>query len=124
MFAVFGKSYEKAREKALKKTSRFVGKGKNYRQLTDEEYQQALAENTEKLFQQMKPLVLSKEYSSPEICSQFIKLAEKQGYQGLAVKIKAPVQSTDKKGRQRVAAKWVNYVAGNDYTDASKNGGR
>ena len=50
MFAVFAKSLAKAREKALKTTPKFTGKGANYRKLTDEEYQALLAEKTEKIF--------------------------------------------------------------------------
>lgn len=122
MFAVFGKSLAKAREKALKTTPKFTGKGANYRKLTDEEYQALLAEKTEKIFSNMKPLVLSKEYSSPEICKQFMQLAEREGYQELNVRIKAPVQSTDKKGRAKIASRWLPFVPGNDYSKPELNG--
>ncbi len=122
MFAVFGKSYEAAKKKALKLTPTHTGTGASYRKLTDAEYQKELAENTEKLFEKMKPVALSREYSSPEICTEFMRLAERQGYQGLTVRIKAPVQSTDKKGRAKIANRWVRYVPGNDYSNPDRNG--
>lgn len=122
MFAVFGKSLAKAREKALKTIPKFTGKGAKYRKLTPEEYQELLAANTEKVFSKMKPVVLSKEYSSPEICQQFMKLAEREGYQELNVRIKAPVQSTDKKVRAKIASRWVRYVPGNNYSNPDRNG--
>lgn len=122
MFAVFGKSYETAKKKALKLTPTHTGTGATYRKLSDAEYQQSLAENTEKLFAQMKPVALSQEYSSPEICTEFMKLAERQGYQGLTVRIKAPVQSKDTKGRAKITSRWLPYVPGNDYSKPEKNG--
>ena len=122
MFAVFGKSYEAAKKKALKLTPTHTGTGASYRKLTDAEYQQELAANTEKLFEKMKPVALSKEYSSPEICTEFMRLAERQDYQGLTVRIKAPVQSKDTKGRAKITSRWLPYVPGNDYSNPALNG--
>lgn len=79
MFAVFGINETKARAMAVKKTPKTTGKGKQMRQLTTEEYQQLLAENTERFLQQMKPVMLSTEYSTPDICQQFIQMAVSGG---------------------------------------------
>ena len=122
MFAVVGKSYEAAKKKALKLTPTHTGTGASYRKLTDAEYQKELAENTEKLFAQMKPIALSNEYSSPEICTEFMRLAERQGYQCLTVRIKEPVQGKDTKGRAKITSRWLPYVPGNDYSNPARNG--
>ncbi|MEN3158260.1 hypothetical protein ABC502_07745 [Alkalimonas sp. NCh-2] len=115
MFAVFGVSVEKARSMALKKTKRTVGKGQTLRTLTDAEYQQALAEATEKFMRQMKPVILSPEYSTPAIAEQFKAMALQGGVKRAEVRIKAPIQSKDKKGRPRTSKSWMLYEPGRDY---------
>lgn len=115
MFAVFGVSVEKARAMAIKKTKRTVGKGKELRRLTDAEYQQALNDATEKFMQQMKPVLLSPEYSSPSIALQFKQMAEQGGVKRAEVRIKAPIQSKDKKGRPRISKSWMLFEPGRDY---------
>ena len=84
MFAVFGINEAKARAMAIKKTPKTTGKGETLRQLTPEEYQAALAANTEKYLQKMKPVMLSPEYSMPETCQQFMQMAVKGGLRGAA----------------------------------------
>ncbi|MBV2127954.1 hypothetical protein [Arsukibacterium indicum] len=116
MFAVFGISYKKARAKAIKLTKKTTGKGKELRQLTPAEYDEALNAATEKYMQQMKPVILSGEFSQPTICDEFIAMAEKSGAKQLQVMIKAPVQSKDKKGRAKVSKRWMEWDSSKDYT--------
>ncbi|MBU2113684.1 MAG: hypothetical protein KKE94_07905 [Gammaproteobacteria bacterium] len=116
MFAVFGINQAKAREMAIKKTPKTTGKGKALRQLTPEEYQQAINAATEKYMQQMKPVILSGEFCQPSICSEFMALAAKDGASRLQVMIKAPVQSKDKKGRTKIKKTWMAYDSSKDYT--------
>ena len=84
MFAVFGINQAKARAMAIKKTPKTTGKGDNLRQLTADEYQALLAANTEKYMQQMKPVILSGEFSTPDTCQQFIAMAVKGGQHAAA----------------------------------------
>ncbi|MAD75126.1 MAG: hypothetical protein CML20_10110 [Rheinheimera sp.] len=116
MFAVFGISYEKARAKAIKLTKKTTGKGKELRQLTQAEYDEALNAATEKYMQQMKPVILSGEFSQPSVCQQFIAMAAEKGASQLQVMIKAPVQTKDKKGRAKVSKRWMEYSSTKDYT--------
>lgn len=115
MFAVFGINESKARAMAIKKTAKTTGKGKNLRQLTPDEYQEALNANAEKYMQQMKPVILSSEYSTPSVCNDFIALAKKTGATRLTVMMKAPVESKDKKGRLKIVKRWQEYQAGHNY---------
>lgn len=116
MFAVFGINQAKARAMAIKKTPKTTGKGNTLRQLTADEYQELLSANTEKYLTQMKPVILSGEFSTPDTCQQFIAMAEKQGACRLRVMIKAPVQSKDKKGRTKIKKSWQAYDSNKDYT--------
>ncbi|CAM3900109.1 hypothetical protein [Rheinheimera salexigens] len=119
MFAVFGINESKARAMAIKKTAKTTGKGKNLRALTDEEYQAALNANTEKYMQNMKPVILSSEYSTPSVCADFIALAQKAGAKKLEVMIKAPVETKDKKGRAKIVKRWTQYQAGHNYAQVN-----
>ena len=116
MFAVFGINHAKARAMAIKKTPKTTGKGKAMRQLTPAEYDEALNAATEKYMAQMKPVILSGEFAQPAVCEQFIAMAKKQGASRLQVMIKAPVQSTDKKGRVKIKKTWMAYDSNKDYT--------
>ncbi|MEO3879299.1 hypothetical protein [Rheinheimera fenheensis] len=116
MFAVFGISHAKARAIAIKKTPKTTGKGESLRQLTPAEYEEALNVATEKYMQQMKPVILSGEFSTPAVCDQFIQMATKGGASRLQVMIKAPVQSKDKKGRVKIKKTWMAYDSSKDYT--------
>lgn len=115
MFAVFGINQAKARAMAIKKTPKTTGRGAALRQLTPEEYQEALNAATEKYMQQMKPVILSGEFSTPSTCSEFMALAAKGGASRLSVMIKAPVQTKDKKGRAKITKRWLPYDSGKDY---------
>lgn len=119
MFAVFVINQRKAREMAIKKTAKTTGKGKTLRQLTPDEYQEALNVATEKFMQQMKPVILSPEYSTPSVCADFITLAEKSGATRLSVMMKAPVESKDKKGRLKIVKRWTQYQTDNNYGRAN-----
>ena len=79
MFAVFGINETKARQMAIKKTPKTTGKGKQQRALTPEEYRVLLEQNTTRYLQQMKPVILSPEYATPETCQQFIQMAVQGG---------------------------------------------
>ncbi|MDP2715508.1 hypothetical protein [Rheinheimera sp.] len=116
MFAVFGINQAKARAMAIKKTPKTTGKGDSLRQLTPAEYQEALNAATEKYMQQMKPVILSGEFSTPSTCGEFIYLASKGGASRLTVMIKAPVETKDKKGRKKITKRWMPYDSSKDYT--------
>ena len=58
MFAVFGKSYEAAKKKALKPTPTHTGTGASYRKLTDAEY---------KITSRWLPYVPGNDYSNPAL---------------------------------------------------------
>jgi len=62
------------------------------------------------------PERISPEYAMPSTCNQYLPMAEKEGYLRCAVFIRAPMQTTDKKGRSKVVQRYVPYVAGNDYS--------
>ena len=115
MFAVFGINEAKARAMAIKKTPKTTGKGKNLRQLTADEYQALLAANTEKYLAQMKPVILSGEFSTPDTCQQFIAMAVKGGATRCSVMIKAPVERKTKGGKTRVSKSWMPYDSSKDY---------
>lgn len=116
MFAVFGINETKARQMAIKKTPKTTGKGKQQRALTAEEYEAALAENTARYLQQMKPVILSPEYSTPETCHQFIQMAMQGGATRCAVMIKAPVERKTKTGRTKIGKSWMPYDSSKQYS--------
>lgn len=115
MFAVFGINQAKARAMAIKKTPKTTGKGDSLRQLTPAEYQEALNAATEKYMQQMKPVILSGEFCTPETCQQFIEMAVKGGAKRCSVMIKAPVERKTKGGKTRISKSWQKYDSSKDY---------
>ncbi|WP_396180212.1 hypothetical protein [Flavobacterium sp.] len=101
---------------AVKKTPKTTGKGKQLRALTDQEYQDLLQQNTERYMQQMKPVILSPEYSTPDICLDFIKMATDGGATRCQIMIKAPVERKGRGGRVSIGKSWMPYEAGKDYS--------
>lgn len=116
MFAVFGVTHDKARDLALKKTKRTVGKGKKQRELSEDEYQKTVQSKTEINMEKMKPVILSPEYSSPEFANEFMSMARGVGMQRLEVRINAPVERRSKKNGVRIGRTWVKYVPGKKYS--------
>lgn len=115
MFAVFGINQAKARAMAIKKTPKTTGIGANLRQLTPEEYQALLDANTEKYMQQMRPVILSGEFATPDTCQQFIAMAVQGGATRCSVMIKAPVERKTKGGKTSISKSWQKYHSGKDY---------
>lgn len=115
MFAVFGINHAKARAMAIKKTPKTTGRGAALRQLTPEEYQEALNAAIEKYMQQMKPVILSGEFATPETCQQFIEMAVKGGANRCVVMIKAPVERKAKGGKTRMSKSWQKYDSTKNY---------
>lgn len=116
MFAVFGINETRARQMAIKKTPKTTGKGKQQRALTTEEYQALLEQNTVRYLQQMKPVILSPEYATPETCQQFIQMAVQGGATRCQVMIKAPVERKGKGGRISMGKSWMPYDSSKQYS--------
>ncbi|WP_259649561.1 hypothetical protein [Shewanella sp. MBTL60-007] len=67
-----------ARKAALKKVLTYEGSGDNRRELSQEEYEKQVKEQTQANFNKMKPQRLSHSLSTPNLCAEFIELANTQ----------------------------------------------
>ena len=114
MFAVFGVTDKVLRQLADKKVPDAKVKSEAHR---TELFSKAL----EKLLAKKKPVMLTPEFSAPEMAERALKLLEKEpGADCLTIYIRACELGKTKKGKPKVCRKWVEFVRGKEYKTADQ----
>lgn len=114
MFAVFGIADKVLSQLAAKKVPDAKVKSEAHRA---ELFSKAL----EKLLAKKKPVMLTPEFSAPEMAERALQLLAKEpGADCLTVYIRACELGKTKKGKPKVSRKWVEFVRGREYKTADQ----
>jgi len=103
MFFVFGVSKTLALNTAKKKTKLWTGTGKNRKDLAPDEYENLVKANAQNLFEKIKPQKLSHSLSTPELCRNYIALANKnEDHRDLHIKYRVPTGKINPKTKREI----------------------
>lgn len=107
MFRVFGVTQSQAEALAVKKVSRYKGKGKQRTELSDDEYQAKLKQQIKHQMRVAKPKQLSHDLSTPAICKEYMRLIKEDARLIIMHRVPGPINPKTRRAKME----WKVYAA-------------